>query len=384
MGELFGALMEERMKNHLTSQRKAEASAANSKPDQGNHMKYLRDALKRMQINHSEIDLLRDLPGYDEFVKASDAEFEEQDFKKARTLYEVACHKGHPMAHVNFALWFLEGRRPGCGKNLAKAFSMFEKAAKHNVGMAQYNLALFYNSGLGGVVKEDFEKAYSLVKEAIKDERVTQMKQGGPFFLLGSLLLEGKGCVKNSVKAKKNFEKARDLGDTRVTDDLMKCLNLYTQVDPLEKQRETDRRWDRMVAYGKAHPEEKQETVGQHLAFVRRFGFDTNKELSSRELNIRGGFNKFLEIIGGSLHTIENYEMKDEPFPSKTCGNCGESDAKSRCGKCHEPYCSKPCQKADWKKHKKICAAIQCAQAGGSHQDVMSVTQAPSDSDEEI
>ena len=97
-----------------------------------------------------------------------------------------------------------------------------------------------------------------------------------------------------------------------------------------------------------------------------------------------GGFNKFLDIIGGSLYTTDHYEMEDEPLPSKTCGGCGEADAKRKCGKCGEPYCSKPCQRADWKKHKKICAAIQCAQAGGTSQDVLSVSQASSDSDEEI
>ena len=59
LGELFGALMEERMKNHLASQRKTDARATNSVSDQGNHMKYLREALQQLQINHSEIDLLR-------------------------------------------------------------------------------------------------------------------------------------------------------------------------------------------------------------------------------------------------------------------------------------------------------------------------------------
>lgn len=382
MGELFGNIMENRLKDHLANERKQETLGANG--NVGMDMSNLLNAVKQLQINHSDIDLLRDIPGYEEFSKASDAEYEEQDFKKARLLYEIACRKGHPLALTNFALWFLDGRRPGSPKNLNKAFKMFEQAAKHNIGMAQYNLALFYYTAKGGVVREDLEKAYSLVREAIKDQRVTQMKQGEPFYMIGSLLLEGKGCKKNSVKAKKYYETARELGDPRVTDDLMKCLNLYTQVDPNERQRETDRRWDRMVAYGKAHPEEKQETVGQHLAHVRRFGFDTKTEPSSRELNIRGGFNKFLEVIGGSLHTTEHYEMEDEPTPSKICGHCGENDAKRRCAKCGEPYCSKPCQKADWKTHKKICAAVQCAQAGGSRSDVEHVSQAASDSDDDI
>ncbi|KAI9829831.1 MAG: hypothetical protein M1826_005408 [Phylliscum demangeonii] len=52
-----------------------------------------------------------------------------------------------------------------------------------------------------------------------------------------------------------------------------------------------------------------------------------------------------------------------------SCANCDqrESDACSklkRCAKCHTTaYCSRPCQKADWKTHKKTCAAQAAAAA---------------------
>ena len=36
------------------------------------------------------------------------------------------------------------------------------------------------------------------------------------------------------------------------------------------------------------------------------------------------------------------------------------------CAKCHKtPYCSRECQKADWKAHKKICSKL-AAEGGGA------------------
>ena len=38
------------------------------------------------------------------------------------------------------------------------------------------------------------------------------------------------------------------------------------------------------------------------------------------------------------------------------CSVCGAPNQKHRkCGKCGKPYCSKECQKADWKEHKNCC-----------------------------
>ncbi|KAI9821443.1 MAG: hypothetical protein M1826_000679 [Phylliscum demangeonii] len=52
---------------------------------------------------------------------------------------------------------------------------------------------------------------------------------------------------------------------------------------------------------------------------------------------------------------------------TRSCAQCGqgESDGSGklkRCAKCHTTaYCSRPCQKADWKTHKKTCAAQPAA-----------------------
>ena len=87
------------------------------------------------------------------------------------------------------------GSRPGTPKNLRRAFELFEQSAEQKIGMAQYNLAHFYHSGKGGVVPKDYDKAYRLAKEAIKDDRVSQMKQGDPFYLLGTMYIQVQGGV---------------------------------------------------------------------------------------------------------------------------------------------------------------------------------------------
>ena len=50
-----------------------------------------------------------DKPGYDEFIKAADAEYKDRNLEKAKMFYEKACKLGHPMARSNYALWHLEG-----------------------------------------------------------------------------------------------------------------------------------------------------------------------------------------------------------------------------------------------------------------------------------
>ena len=62
---------------------------------------------QRQWVN--SIFLVADKPGYDEFIKATDAEYKDRNLEKAKMFYEKACKLGHPMAQSNYALWHLEG-----------------------------------------------------------------------------------------------------------------------------------------------------------------------------------------------------------------------------------------------------------------------------------
>lgn len=43
------------------------------------------------------------------------------------------------------------------------------------------------------------------------------------------------------------------------------------------------------------------------------------------------------------------------------CGTCGVEERLSMCGNCNrQQYCSKKCQKKDWKDHKKTCLLPEC------------------------
>ena len=65
-------------------------------------------------------------------------------------------------------------------------------------------------------------------------------------------------------------------------------LNKNYNMSSLFAFRETDMRWDRMCAYDKEHPEEKPQTIGEHLARLNKFGFDLVNTPSEREKRIKG------------------------------------------------------------------------------------------------
>lgn len=63
---------------------------------------------------------------------------------------------------------------------------------------------------------------------------------------------------------------------------------------------------------------------------------------------------------------------------STTCGGCGKAEAEAgkplkHCAKCQTTqYCSRECQKQDWKQHKKVCAANAGTRTGTTTTDAPS------------
>ena len=108
--------------------------------------------------------------GEELFELASSLEYEKQRYKEAAFYYEKAIAKNHPLAQFNFALWYLEGSRPGVPKNLVKARKLFEASASQGVGAAMVNLAQMYEKGSGGLKKNETE-AFKLYRKSVQDER---------------------------------------------------------------------------------------------------------------------------------------------------------------------------------------------------------------------
>ena len=62
------------------------------------------------------------------------------------------------------------------------------------------------------------------------------------------------------------------------------------------------------------------------------------------------------------MFLLDSYEMQDAPLAKQRCGFCDfkEEDGvkMKKCARCGQRYCSKVCQRKDWKDHKIICNAI--------------------------
>ena len=57
------------------------------------------------------------------------------------------------------------------------------------------------------------------------------------------------------------------------------------------------------------------------------------------------------------LPKIDELQMKiNDAFIKNCCHTCGKKTTCKKCAKCEEiSYCSRKCQKIDWKRHKKEC-----------------------------
>ena len=71
---------------------------------------------------------------------------------------------------------------------------------------------------------------------------------------------------------------------------------------------------------------------------------------------------EFLELCGGSFSTLETYELQGVLGPKRKCGYCdkeeGDDVTLKLCSRCAQPYCSRTCQKNDWRAHKPVCNTV--------------------------
>ncbi len=67
-----------------------------------------------------------------------------------------------------------------------------------------------------------------------------------------------------------------------------------------------------MVAWQEAHPEEKPETMGDHLRIMNKFGFDMHVKLTEEQKKIKGNF------VYGKTEILDSYSTLQVPCFSNT------------------------------------------------------------------
>eukprot|EP01084_Bolivina_argentea_P192178 329976_1 len=125
-------------------------------------------------------------------------EFELKKFDVASQLYRYLCNKNDVQSICNYALWYLDGNRPGIKKHLNKAYQMFEYATflDRNQGFTLYNMSQFYYDG--NIVNQDYKIAFKLCKKAIQDKQMkTDLKHHQSYALISHMYALGRGTNVN-------------------------------------------------------------------------------------------------------------------------------------------------------------------------------------------
>jgi TPR repeat protein len=140
----------------------------------------------------------------------------EQNYSKAKDLYEQAAELGNSKALNNLGLLYHYSL--GVEKNYTKAKELYEKAAELGNSNALNNLGVLYNNGLG------VEKNYTKAKELY--EKAAELENSNALNNLGLLYHYGLGVEKNYTKAKELYEQAAELENRGALNNLRK---LYQQ-----------------------------------------------------------------------------------------------------------------------------------------------------------
>jgi TPR repeat protein len=134
----------------------------------------------------------------------------QQDFERARVVFEAAADRGSPVGWMNLGLMHLQGR--GVQRDYARARQCFERAANRDVGPALINLGYLYDNGLG--VARDYGKARAFY------ERAAALGEAEGLSNLAVLYGAGRGVQQDWNEARRLFERAAQMGDANALDNL--------------------------------------------------------------------------------------------------------------------------------------------------------------------
>ena len=123
----------------------------------------------------------------------------DRDSTAAFKWFEKAAHQGHADAQNNLGAMYISG--VVVPQDLKKACELFEKAAAQDHTIAQYHLGEMYRIGGEGVT-QDPQKAIYLLEKAERKGYVPALVS------LGMIYHDGQGVTKDHNKARKFFEKA--------------------------------------------------------------------------------------------------------------------------------------------------------------------------------
>jgi TPR repeat protein len=155
----------------------------------------------------------------------------EQDYVKARELFEKAADKGKPATAMTNLGWLYQLGQ-GVEQDYAKAREWFEKAADKGDTNGMSSLGLLYRDGQG--VEQDYAKARELFERAADKGNENAMNN------LGALYHNGQGVAQDYAKAREWYEKAADKG---YSDAMANLGLLYDNGQGVEQDYAKAREW---------------------------------------------------------------------------------------------------------------------------------------------
>lgn len=144
----------------------------------------------------------------------------EQDYLKAKEYFEKS---GSVLAHFELGNMYFYGR--GIEQDYEKALRHYTIATddfKHKNPYAQYKIGMIYEHGLGMDISE--ELAQENYESAFFEFQKLENERGddNTAYRLGVMLLKGKGCVKDKLRAEEYFQKSAKAGNAYAQYELAK------------------------------------------------------------------------------------------------------------------------------------------------------------------